>query len=41
MQKDVTITAAEAMTLMQGKTRLILNKNVLLKGAKLKLQEKG
>ncbi|SFR87195.1 hypothetical protein [Anaeromicropila populeti] len=41
MQKDVTVTAAEALSLMQGTTRLILNKNLILKGARLKLQEKG
>ncbi|MBR3772484.1 MAG: hypothetical protein IKL07_09455 [Clostridium sp.] len=41
MNKNVNVSASDALTIAQGSTRLILNKNVLIKGAKVKLQEKG
>lgn len=41
MGKDINISASDALTIAQGSTRLILNKDVLIKGAKVKLQEKG
>lgn len=41
MNKDINITAKEALTVAQGNTRLVLKDDVLIKGAKLKLQEKG
>ncbi|SFR67938.1 hypothetical protein [Anaeromicropila populeti] len=41
MQEDITVTADAALAFYQGNTGLVLNEDVIMKGARLKLQEKA